>query len=194
MKKVLISTLLIGLAGCASAPPTHYWTLQAASATTTPSNAARCTLMLRPIDVPVEFDRESIVTQGEGQQLRWRDDQRWAAPLPRLMEARLAAALRLALPDRNVLTWSVALAGQTQGEIGLTLTHFGAQLGGEVSLQADWIVKQRPNRQWRGRLAAQQPVADRQYAALVDATGRLVDAVATQLADQIRHSPVCSPV
>jgi uncharacterized lipoprotein YmbA len=82
MNRLLTLLLPCALAACASAPSVHYWTLQIPYLTAPPAPTGHCALLLRPIDIPPEFDRENIVTTTASQQLAWRDDQRWERRCP----------------------------------------------------------------------------------------------------------------
>jgi uncharacterized lipoprotein YmbA len=112
--------------------------------------------------------------------------------LPSLLEARLAAALRQALPDRTVIGWSAAIAGQTPAELGINLRQLAPRLGDQVTMQVDWLLKAHDGASWRGQWRGSEALADSSYASLVDATGRLTDSLARQLAEQLKPLPACN--
>ena len=130
----------LALAGCASSPPSRFYTLASvppaarAPARETPARS----LMLGKLTVPSILDRPEMATRITATQLEFSEARRWAAPLDTLVRRTLADDLAARLGDPAVLANGAATA-----VVNVDISEFDADRAGEVTLDARWTVAPR---------------------------------------------------
>jgi uncharacterized protein len=132
--KSLPGILAIGtaLAGCASNPPMHFYTLSEIDPV--PASAAPVTSGVRVdrVSIPAELDRAQLVRRIDSTELRIEELDRWAGPLDETIRRVLTADLAARWPD-------TADAPKT---VSLTVQEFYADASCNISLRAEWILQQ----------------------------------------------------
>ncbi len=94
-----------GLAGCVSSPATHLYALKAYPGVTAAAPAASvgARLQLRGVNLPPQFDRPEITETPDRGPLKTYPFAQWAAPLPEMIQATLAADLLTRLPPGRLV-------------------------------------------------------------------------------------------
>jgi uncharacterized lipoprotein YmbA len=156
-----IAALLGALAvGCASEPPTRYYSLLAAAddaRAATPAAAQAVAWQLAPVTMPAQVDRPQFVVRAADDSLVVLEQQRWIAPL--------AAEMHAALAERLVQRFGVA-AAESNGDRGaatplrvrVDVQRFDSAPGRYARLVADWSVQAETAPALVCRFEAEHPV------------------------------------
>lgn len=137
-----LAAALIGLAACASSPPTQFYSLEAVRAQSSPpqsdaSGSHPAPLRVAAVHIPPALDRREIVRVGAGDRLEISGQQRWGAPFDEMVQQVLTQDLVERLPpDEVVLPLGPAPSG-TQSVV-VDLLQFQGNAGGSVVLQGSW--------------------------------------------------------
>lgn len=147
-----MAAALLGLAACASSPPTQFYSLQAiAPQASAPQSSApqadssggdsggahAAPLRIAAVHIPPTLDRREIVRVGAGDRLDISGEHRWGAPFDEMVQQVLTQDLVERLPaDQVVLPLGPARAGTRS--VVVDLLQFQANAGGSVVLQGSW--------------------------------------------------------
>ena len=188
MKK--LAGLCLLLAGCASPPATHYWSL------TTPVSAVAttcsATIQIGPVIVPDAYDRPDVVVTYGKHEIAWSGTDQWEAPLPSVLASRLAVALHRELGTGQVYTWPSMLTGAPDYTVQVQIQQIRATLGGSVALHAIWAVKTVKGSIRNNTALVEQAAGTAGYAGVVDAVGIDVDSLGAAVARDVRASGGCA--
>ena len=122
--------LVAAVAGCASSPPLHFYTLspvggEGASANAPPSiRVARVTL-------PGEIDRAEIVQRIDANRVKLAEEDRWAGPLGEMIQRTLSADLQSRAPG----------TGTEPDSLYVDIEELIGDASCGVSLRAAWSLK-----------------------------------------------------
>jgi uncharacterized lipoprotein YmbA len=133
---------LLGLAGCGTAPPMRYYTLNSIAPAQAPAEAqgmgtAPPPLRLASISLPPEFDRRQLVTHDSDNQVQIHEYSRWAAPLDEQIRLTLSNDLAARVP---VIHFDAA-AKQPHRTLTIALSRFNTDAHCAVSLSAEWTLQ-----------------------------------------------------
>ncbi len=185
--------LALLLSGCASSPPTRYYSLSAVPIQPVQAAAASPPIMLDPISLPPELDRLQLVRQATADRLDIASLDRWAAPLDELVRRALSADLAAALPAGTVLPPDAAAAPPDLRHVAVTIDRFDGDLSGHVVLAAHWSLVADDAAVLRrdSRLETDAPSAaiDALPGAMSEALGRLAREIATAAGASIEAAP-----
>lgn len=170
------------LDGCASAPPTHFYTLQDGQAA---SNVpASRSLYLASLSLPERVDRPQIVVRKSSEQVQILEQQLWAEPLKQAFARNLSAHLG---------QHGIALQDSRHGvaQLSVDVLNFESWPGKHALLEVVWQIKNA-----EGKLLLRQqmswteasPGAD--TAALVAAHRRALAQCAQAIAQSLNSLPV----
>lgn len=190
MRRLPLGFAMTLLAGCASAPEAHYWSLQR-TAQPVAAASATCVVQLAPVVVPESYDRADIVTTDGPHRIAYSDSEQWEAPLPQVLSDRIADALRHELSGATVYAWPSILADTPDYTLHLQLRQIEATLGGKVTLAAQWLSKPAAGSGVAGNALVAHKTTDGGYASLVEATGAAIDDLAGAIAADMRKSGAC---
>jgi len=179
----IVAVLL--LAGCASSPPSHYYTLSGPPAPT--AQAAGPSATVGPVAIPAVVDRPGIVvTIGDNEV--WIDEfNRWAGPLADGIGLAVAEnlAATLATPRVTLLTQA---GGGADYAIAIEVQRFESAPGAYALLDAVYTVRRNADgRTAGGRTTDRQVPADRSYEALAAAHSRAIARLAADIAVTLRN-------
>jgi hypothetical protein len=166
-------------------PPTHFFTLSPVPPAGGHAAALKGSpLQVRDVQLPPAADRQEMMLNGPGTQVKVLGEDRWAAPLTGLVRNTLTTDLRQRLGDSAVL--SPGAPDPAKGGLQvliLSAQQFSADANGLVTLDTDWSV---------GRGNPPKAAITRHATIHVNAGSAKPDAVAEamshalgQLADQI---------
>ncbi|WP_199155733.1 membrane integrity-associated transporter subunit PqiC [Chromobacterium sp. ASV23] len=137
MKDWIIVTLLLGVvSGCAS-PPTHFYSLDVPSVSSTLVRQGP-RVMLEPVTLPAALDRPQLVLDNGNGQLSLQEFEHWSAPLDRLLTQNLAFGISQRSGVASV--YAYPQAGMSMGELRyvLDIRRLSLQPGRQVRLEAVW--------------------------------------------------------
>ena len=183
---VLLCALVSLAAGCASTPPSRFYTL---SATATPSTAAASSLMIvvGPVSVPAVVDRLEIVVSSGSNELKLDEFNRWASPLQDNLSRVIAENLVAILGTRRVTLFPQMPSTTAQYRVAIEVHRFESAIGTSTTLDAVWTVRRTTDGGAEtGRTAVRESVRDNSYDALAAAHSLAVARLSQDIADAVR--------
>jgi uncharacterized lipoprotein YmbA len=180
----LASALLFG---CASTPPSRFFTLSSAPA----ANAAAVTpppsVMVGPVAIPAIVDRpEIVVTVGENEV--WLDEfNRWASPLADAIALAVAEHLGSALATPRVTLLAQTSGADADYRVVIEVQRFESVPGSYGLLDAVYRVRRTADgRTVTGRTTDRETAPEKSYDALAAAHSRAVARLAGDIAQALR--------
>lgn len=123
---------LLWLAGCASSPPTNFYTLSdTPPEASAPAGAGH--VIITGVTIPGEIDRPEIVRRIGSNQLSVAESDRWAAPLDDTIRRVLTDDIGRRMPGA---------AAEPQRPVTVDIHEFYGDAGCNVTLRAVWTLKQ----------------------------------------------------
>ena len=182
--KALPALALAGLLGaCSSTPPLQFYTLGPLApppAASAPASTG-ASLVVGPVSVPATIDRLLIVRLA-GSRAEVAEHHRWAAPLKTEIARRVAADLARRSPYARSVAWPQASIAEPTLSVPIDVQRFEADGFERVTLEAVWTIRQAGRDITSRRFSATEPIAAPNFEALASAHGRLVDALAAEIA------------
>jgi uncharacterized protein len=201
-KICLIRSILIGLTlllawGCASSPPSRFYTLSPLSGPAQPEAprllSAGISIGLGPFRIPDYLDRPGIVTRpGGGSTIEIADFDLWAGSFKEGLINTLAQNLSVLLNTDKILIYPFIGVVKLDYRVLVTVERFEGALGGEVNLVARWVVFEGPSeepekKEGRTQLSRiVEPVQGSDYSALVAAHNRAVEQLSREIAQGVQ--------
>lgn len=191
----VVMWVFVALVGCASpSKPAQFYLLSAEPVSMQELEIAkhgRLDEMLRigvgPILLPNHLARPQIVTRSGGSEIYLDEFHRWAGALDKDFARVLADALSRSLVTDAVLTYPWTETLPLNYQIEVEVARLDGKLGGQVSLQARWIIfgddNGSPLRVKSSNLSA--TADDNSYASYVAAQARLVHQLAKEIASAV---------
>ncbi|ALM82158.1 membrane integrity-associated transporter subunit PqiC [Bordetella sp. N] len=198
--KLRLSALAAGvalLAGCASSPPVHYYTLMGAELPDS-SNAPAATpafmLEVLPVNVPPQADQPQLMMREQGGGLTPLYSERWSAPLADEVRGALSDTLTrtLQVPDVQAIR---APASAPVWRVAVDVQRVESITGVEAVVDATWRVRPAnlKGQAWQCRSISRVPVsgtgAEAAVHGLRDATRDLGLTIASAIQSQSQSSP-----
>jgi len=173
------------LAGCASSPPSKFYTLSGPPSPAAP--VAGTSLVVGPVAIPAVVDRAEIVVTVSDNEV-WIDEfNRWAAPLTDNIALAAAANLAASLGNANVAVLSQAIGGGDYS-IAIEVQRFESAPGAYALVDALYSVRRNADgRTASGRTTDRQVPADKTYDALAAAHSRAIARLANDIAGAVRQ-------
>lgn len=180
---VAIVALLLG--GCGSSPTVRHYTLTTGEARVA-AGAASPTVVVGPISLPEAVDRLQIVQRVAGARAEPAQGHRWAGSLKAELARRLATAIARERGLARVVAAPQNSVARPDLTVPVDVLRLDADGFSSVTLEAVWAVRGHGNDIGSGRFSRSEPVRAQTYEALVEAHGRLADALAADIAAAIR--------
>ena len=190
---VLLCALVSLAAGCASTPPSRFYTL---SATAAPSTAAASSLMIvvGPVSVPAVVDRLEIVVSSGSNELKLDEFNRWASPLQDNLSRVIVENLAAILGTRRVTLLPQMPSTAAQYRVAIEVHAFESAIGTSTTLDAVWTVRRTTDGSAEtGRTAVRESVLDSSYDALAAAHSLAVARLSQDIADAVRALDRAAP-
>ena len=186
--KALPALALAGLLGaCSSTPPLQFYTLGPLApppAASAPASTG-ASLVVGPVSVPATIDRLLIVRLA-GSRAEVAEHHRWAAPLKTEIARRVAGDLARRSPYARSVAWPQASIAEPTLSVPIDVQRFEADGFERVTLEAVWTIRQAGRDIASRRFSATEAIAAPTFEALASAHGRLVDALAQDVATALR--------
>jgi uncharacterized lipoprotein YmbA len=181
MKPVLASLALL-LAACGTTPPVQFFSLGPQAVADSAPAAAGPSLVVGPVGVPAAIDRLHMVRLVDGVRVEVADGHRWAAPLKTEMARRIASDIARLRGYGRVVAWPQSTLAEPDLSLPIDVQRFDAEGFERVTLEAVWTLRKGGKDLASRRFVGSEPVAAPTYAALAAAHGRLIDALARDIA------------
>lgn len=197
MKKhvnILIScAIIILIAGCASSPPTRFYTLSSISApAATPQ--VNYSVSVGPVSVPAVVDRPQIVIRTGPNKVFIDEFERWASPLKEDIARIIVENLISMLGTSQITLFPQSTATGASYRVMIDVLRFDSEPGKAAILDALWTVSSlKGGRSHRGRTMIAEATQGGDYAALVAAHSRALGQLSGDVAGIIRKMETQKP-
>ncbi len=190
---VLLCTLVSLAAGCASTPPSRFYTLSATAAPSTEA-ASSLVIVVGPVSVPAVVDRLEIVVSSGSNELKLDEFNRWASPLQDNLSRVIVENLVAILGTRRVTLFPQMPSTAAQYRVAIEVHGFESTLGTSTTLDAVWTVRRTTDGSAEtGRTAVRESVLDSSYDALAAAHSLAVARLSQDIADAVRALDRAAP-
>jgi uncharacterized lipoprotein YmbA len=203
MKKLFVLRrrfLLLGLSllfvlGCASSPPTRFYTLsslqEGGSERRESSSDQDLVIGVGPIKFSEYLHRTEIVTRDSSNKITLSDFDLWAGSLEEDFSRVLAENLSVLLSTESVIVYPRLRLGLAKYQIAVDVIRFDGPLGGDVSLIARWAIFEGEERKLVSvrKSTIIEPSGAKGYEAMVAADSRALEKLSREIAETIRTLP-----
>ncbi len=180
--KTMPLLLLAVVLGCASSPPTQFYTLEPVQPQERTLHDSAGPIQVAPVHMPAVLERQEIVTQRGGSQIILSNRHRWAAPLGEMTRRTLTQDLLERLSASQVVLPEQPAPAGTRVVV-VDVLQFQSDPTGGVVLQGSWSLlpagADAPS--LTRNIALTEPASAPNYTDQVQAMSRLVG----RLADDI---------
>lgn len=180
---------LLMLAGCASAPADHFYTLSGAAAPTQavqPSPFAPAFLIqVSPVNVPQQVSRPQLVISTGPDRVDIKEQERWSAPLANEIGDALSSDLSARLHTIDVYRTPHS-AGLPVYRVTLNVRRFESSLGGQARIDAVWSVHRVPGNALLTCRSTVSEAVGPGYGALVSGHRRALARIADDIAAAVQ--------
>ena len=186
---LLITTVAVAVAGCASAP-SRFYTLNS-TATGTGAPTVNDAVLVGPVTIPASVDRPQFTVQVAPNRVAIDEFNRWAAPLNESIARVVTGDLVVLLGTPRVATAPLANFDATF-RVTIDLQRFESVRGaagtnGAAVVEAVWVVRRvTGGTVHSGRTVARESVPGEGFDALAAAHSRAFAKVSADIADTIR--------
>jgi uncharacterized lipoprotein YmbA len=192
MTRLIAAAALSALvAGCSAPQPIRYYTLgpvePSVAAAAAVSTVAGPSLVVGPVSVPESIDRQQIVHLGAGTRVEVSDAHRWSGSLKNDIARRIAADIARQRGLARVVAWPQASIVQPDLSLPIDVQSFEASGFDRVTLEAVWTLRKDGKDLAGRRFVATEAIQGGNYDGLAAAHGRLIDALARDIAAAIPH-------
>ena len=136
----MAAALSATLAGCASAPPVHYYSLSGTLPTPTSASSKPLLVELQPLALPERLARPQMVVRTASGQLEILDQHRWSAPFNTELRDALAAGITQPLGAIDVSNGG-RLAGQPVYRVAVQLRQWEAVENSRIEASFSWTIR-----------------------------------------------------
>ncbi len=193
MIAVLICSVLGGCLGLGEgSQPTQYYLLSGieegqANVQGAPLDT-EVVLQVGPVKLPKYLDRPQIVTHSGENELLLAEFDYWAEPLEENISRVLAKNLTQLVPTDRIILYPLEAPESETYQIKVDILNFSGQFGGEVHLDARWMVGGKGGKAIVPikKSAFSEPTDKESYAATVAALNRTLEKLSREIAGNIR--------
>jgi uncharacterized lipoprotein YmbA len=192
---LLLGLCLLFVLGCASSPPTRFYTLsslqEGGSERRESTSDQGLVIGVGPIKFPAYLDRTEIVTRSSSNKITLSDFDVWAGSLEEDFSRALAENLSVLLSTENVILYPRLHPGFTKYQIAVDVIRFDGPLGGDVSLIARWAIFEGKERKLllARKSTIVEPSGAKGHEAMVAADSRALEKLSREIAETIRTLP-----
>jgi uncharacterized lipoprotein YmbA len=177
--------LIIFVAGCASTPPSRFYTLSAASRPA--ATSSDLAVVVGPVSVPAVVDRPQIVVDMGPNQVRLEEFNRWAAPLQNSIARVVADNLVQMLGTPRVTLAAQTLSAGADYRAAIDVQSFQSAPGESAILDAVWtVIRTKDGKSQTGRTTARETVSGKSYDALAAAHSGALARLSQDIATAVR--------
>jgi hypothetical protein len=184
--------LVFLLAACSTTPPVAYYTLNTLPEMQQEIPAAvmddTIAIGVGPVEFPKFLDRPQIVTRKSQNQIEVSEFHRWAGSFPGDFSRVLAKNISILLPSDRVAVYPWGEQFSPTYRIKLDVEQFDGRLGERIVLDVTWKVtdQEGSNQLLVRKSLIEEPVADKNYEALVVAESNALATLSRTIVEEIR--------
>jgi len=182
LKRLVLVSLL--LQGCASTPPTQFYSLEAVAVSVTSSSTDKKPLIgIAQISLPSALEHKQIVTRDAQGQLNLAESHQWAALLKQNMTEVLAKNLANQKSNFWFKAYPWSLLGMVDYRLVIDVTRLDIVLGKAINFSVDWTLLNEKTHTvlQHHSIDLQQPLADSNYATAVLGLNQLLAQLSEKL-------------
>jgi len=189
---LLLGVGLLFVLGCASSPPTRFYTLsslqEGGKELRESSSDQDLVIGVGPIKFPEYLDRTEIVTRSSHNKITLSGFDLWAGSLAEDFNRALAENLSVLLSTESVIVYPRPGSGLARYRITMDVIRFDGSLGGDVSLIARWAILEGKERKivFARKSTIAEPSGAQGYEAMVAANSRALEKLSREIAEAIR--------
>ena len=194
-RSILFGLVLLFVLGCASSPPTRFYTLsslqEGGSERSESTSGQDLVIGVGPIKFPAYLDRTEIVTRSSTNRITVSDFDVWAGSLEEDFSRALAENLSVLLSTEGVIVYPQFRSGLLKYQIVMDVIHFDGPLGGDVYLMARWaiFVGKEKKLVLARKSTIIEPSRAKGYEAMVAAHSRALEKLSREIAEAIQNLP-----
>jgi uncharacterized lipoprotein YmbA len=182
---LMICTALVLAIGCASTPPSRFYTLSAVTGPAAPPSSI--SVAVGPVSVPADVDRPQFVVSTGPNQVELDEFNRWAAPLQNSISRVVAENLVMMLGTPRVTLYPQTLSADADYRAAIEVQSFASAPGEAAMLDAVWTVRRmKDGKTETGRTTVREPVREKSFDALAAAHSRAVGRLSQDIAGAVR--------
>ena len=195
-RPILSSSLIVialAIAGCGSSPSAKFYILNTVDRNVSTSAAAMqdhsIAVKVGPVSIPDTLDHSQIVTRSGHNMLILDEFNRWGGDFQSNIKQIIGENISILLPtDQVVLSSEISLL-PTDFQVVINVRELDGQLGGIVTLNADWTVtyKGKEKSVMAKKSVLQENTDGSDYQAYVAAQSRLLAKLSQEITDEIRR-------
>jgi uncharacterized protein len=182
-RAALFAVCAVTLASCAGQPD-HFYALNAMPEATRPPAAEFGTHVVLNVSIPSLVDRRQMTVDASGDKILILEHERWAAPLPDLVNQTLARDIEQRRADVLVADRSFDQPDAKPVAVNVAIVRMSARQGGQATLEARWRIAD-PASQTIGGETFTAPVEGDGYAAIARAFSTCLAALADRLVEKL---------
>jgi len=192
---LLFGFILLFVLGCASSPPSRYYTLsslqEGGRGLGEFSSDPGFIIGIGPIHFPEYLDRTEIVTRSGSNKISLSNFDFWAGSLAEDFSRALAENLSVLLSTESVIVYPRPRSALAQYRITMDVIRFDGSLGGNVSLIARWAILEGKERKvvFARKSTIIEPSGAQGYEAMVAANSRALEKLSREIAEAIKALP-----
>ena len=182
---LIIYSALVLATGCASTPPSRFYTLSAATGPA--ASASNVSVAVGPVSVPADVDRPQFVVSTGPNLVELDEFNRWASPLQNGIARVVAENLVMMLGTPRVTLYPQTLSADVDYRAAIEVQSFASAPGEAAMLDAVWTVRRmKDGKTQTGRTTVREPVREKGFDALAAAHSRAVARLSQDIAGAIR--------
>ncbi|MGB8432799.1 MAG: PqiC family protein, partial [Burkholderiales bacterium] len=138
---VAFAAAALALAGCASSPPSSFYTLTATATSSSTTTVPSYGVSIGPVTVPETVDRPQLALQISANQVALAEFHRWAEPLASGIAQAVAENLRRLLGTSRIAASPGVVGGSLEYRVALSVVRFESKLGNSAELDILWTIE-----------------------------------------------------
>ena len=197
IKPIILSSFLVttvlAITGCGSSPNAKFYILNTVDRNVSVSEAAiqehSIAVKVGPVSIPDTLDHSQIVTRSGQNMLVLDEFNRWGGDFQSDIQRIIGENISILLPTDQVILSSEVSLLPTDVQVVINVREFDGQLGGMVTLNADWTVtyKGKEKTVMAKKSVLQENTDGSDYQAYVAAQSRLLAKLSQAITDEIRR-------
>jgi len=197
IKRSILSSSLVAIAlaiaGCGSSPSAKFYILNTVdrniSTSAVQMKDQSVAVKVGPVSIPDTLDHAQIVTRSGQNMLVLDEFNRWGGDFQDDIQRILGENISILLPTNQVILSSEVSRVPTDFQVLINVREFDGQLGGIVTLNADWTVthKGKEKTVMAKKSVLKENADGSEYQAYVAAQSRLLAKLSQEITDEIRR-------
>jgi uncharacterized lipoprotein YmbA len=191
----LLGLGLLFVFGCASSPPTRFYTLsslqEGGKGLRESTSDQDLVIVVGPIKFSEYLDRTEIVTRSSSNKITLSDFDVWAGSLAEDFSRVFAENLSVLLSTESVIVYPGPRPSSVDYQIAVDVIRFDGPLGGDISLIARWAILEGKDKKLVSvrKSTIIEPSGARGYEAMVAADSRALEKLSREIAEAIKALP-----